>query len=116
VADELDAKLHPLLNRSIVRLFQDAEINRHGAQLIFATHDTNLLSMCDLRRDQIYFVEKNQVGASDLFALVEYNEPGKGKVRKDRSYEKDYLSGRYGAIPYFGNFTSPLGNGAKNKG
>ncbi len=115
VADELDAKLHPLLTRSIVRLFQDAEINRNGAQLIFASHDTNLLSMCDLRRDQIYFVEKNQVGASDLFALVEYNEPGKGKVRKDRSYEKDYLSGRYGAIPYFGNFTSPLGNGAKNK-
>lgn len=102
VIDELDAKLHPLLTLAIVRLFQDQEVNKHGAQLIFATHDTNILSMCNLRRDQIYFVEKNKYHASDLYSLIEYNL--EGKVRKDRSFEKDYLNGRYGAVPYFGNF------------
>ena len=102
VIDELDAKLHPLLTLSIVRLFQSQEINKNGAQLIFATHDTNILSICNLRRDQIYFVEKNKIGSSDLYSLVEYNKDG--KVRKDRSFEKDYINGRYGAIPYFGDF------------
>ena len=102
VIDELDAKLHPLLTLSIVRLFQNQEINKNGAQLIFATHDTNILSICNLRRDQIYFVEKNRIGSSDLYSLVEYNKDG--KVRKDRSFEKDYINGRYGAIPYFGDF------------
>lgn len=102
VIDELDAKLHTLLTLSIIRLFQNHEINKNGAQLIFATHDTNILSICNLRRDQIYFVEKNSVGSSDLYSLVEYNKAG--KVRKDRSFEKDYINGRYGAIPYFGDF------------
>lgn len=102
VIDELDAKLHPLLTLSIVRLFQSQEINKNGAQLIFATHNTNILSICNLRRDQIYFVEKNKIGSSDLYSLVEYNKDG--KVRKDRSFEKDYINGRYGAIPYFGDF------------
>jgi uncharacterized protein len=102
VVDELDAKLHPLLTLSVIRLFQDQEMNTKGAQLIFATHDTNILSIGALRRDQIYFVEKDQYGASDLYSLVEYNK--EGKVRKDRSFEKDYIAGRYGAIPYFGTF------------
>lgn len=98
VVDELDAKLHPLLTLAIIRLFQDQKINENGAQLIFATHDTNILSICNLRRDQIYFVEKNRHGSSDLYSLVEYNK--EGRVRKDRSFEKDYINGRYGAIPY----------------
>jgi len=106
VVDELDAKLHPLLTLSIIRLFQNQDINKEGAQLIFATHDTNILSICNLRRDQIYFIEKNRFGASDLYSLVEYNK--EGKVRKDRSFEKDYINGRYGAIPYFGNFNTLL--------
>lgn len=106
VIDELDAKLHPLLTLSIIRLFQNQEINTEGAQLIFATHDTNILSICNLRRDQIYFIEKDKLGASDLYSLVEYNK--EGKVRKDRSFEKDYINGRYGAIPYFGNFNTLL--------
>lgn len=101
IVDELDAKLHPLLTLSIIKLFQNQEINKAGAQLIFATHDTNILSICELRRDQIYFVEKDRFGASDLYSLVEYNKDG--KVRKDRSFEKDYINGRYGAIPYFGS-------------
>jgi uncharacterized protein len=106
VIDELDAKLHPLLTLSIVRLFQNQDINREGAQLIFATHDTNILSICNLRRDQIHFVEKDEFGATELYSLVDYNIGG--KVRKDRSFEKDYVNGRYGAIPYFGNFNSLL--------
>jgi AAA15 family ATPase/GTPase len=106
VVDELDAKLHPLLTLSIIRLFQNQDINKEGAQLIFATHDTNILSICNLRRDQIYFVEKDKFGASELYSLVEYNK--EGKVRKDRSFEKDYINGRYGAIPYFGNFNTLL--------
>ena len=104
--DKLDAKLHPLLTLSIVRLFQNQDINKEGAQLIFSTHDTNILSICNLRRDQIYFVEKNKFGVSDLYSLVEYNK--EGKIRKDRSFEKDYINGRYGAVPYFGNFNSLL--------
>lgn len=106
VIDELDAKLHPLLTLSIVRLFQNQDINKGGAQLVFATHDTNILSICNLRRDQIYFVEKDKFGASELYSLVEYNK--EGKIRKDRSFEKDYINGRYGAIPYFGNFNTLL--------
>jgi hypothetical protein len=106
IVDELDVKLHPLLTLSIVKLFQNQDINQTGAQLIFATHDTNLLSICELRRDQIYFVEKDRFGATDLYSLVEYKQ--EGKVRKDRSFEKDYINGRYGAIPYFGNLNQFL--------
>lgn len=102
VADELDAKLHPLLTKALVDLFHSPHANSHQAQLIFATHDTNLLSYGCFRRDQIYFTEKNRLGATDLYALLEYREGGE-TIRKDRSFEKDYIEGRYGAIPYLGN-------------
>ncbi len=95
IVDEFDAKLHPLLTLAILRLFQNEETNPKHAQLIFATHDSNLLQHGRLRRDQIYFTEKDKVGATQLYSLVEY-----GGVRKDRSFEKDYLQGRYGAIPF----------------
>ena len=72
--------------------------------MIFATHDTNLLYYGNYRRDQIYFVEKDQYGASDIYSLVEYKEDGK-TIRKDRSFEKDYIDGRYGAIPIIGKLT-----------
>ena len=103
VVDELDAKLHPLLTLSIVKLFQNQKINFNGAQLVFAVHDSKILSLCELRRDQIYFVEKDITGASRLYSLVEY-----GNVRKDRSFEKDYISGRYGAIPIIEPFDKIL--------
>jgi AAA15 family ATPase/GTPase len=106
VIDELDASLHPLLTLAITKLFNSNEHNPKDAQLIFATHDTNLLSYGNYRRDQIYFVEKDQYGASDLYSLVEYKEEGASKaVRKDRSFEKDYIHGRYGAIPFIGNLS-----------
>jgi len=109
VVDELDASLHPLLTLAITKLFNSNEYNPHNAQLIFATHDTNLLSYGNYRRDQIYFVEKDKYGASDLYALVEYKEDSASKsVRKDRSFEKDYIQGRYGAIPFIGNLSNVL--------
>lgn len=105
VIDELDAKLHPLLTMAIVKLFNSPLHNTNKAQLIFATHDTNLLNYGCFRRDQIYFTEKNQFESTDLYSLVEYIEPDGKKVRNDRSFEKDYISGRYGAIPFIGDFS-----------
>lgn len=104
VVDELDASLHPLLTLAVTRLFNSKQFNPNNAQLIFATHDTNLLYYGNYRRDQIYFVEKDQFGASDMYSLVEYKEEGK-TIRKDRSFEKDYIEGRYGAIPFIGNLS-----------
>ena len=107
VVDELDASLHPLLTLAITKLFNSKEFNRNNAQLIFATHDTNLLYYGNYRRDQIYFVEKNKYGASEMYSLVEYKEEGK-TIRKDRSFEKDYIEGRYGAIPFIGNLSNVM--------
>ena len=112
--DELDSSLHPLLTLAITRLFNSREHNPRNSQLIFATHDTNLLSLGKYRRDQIFFVEKDKYGASDLYSLVEYKE-GTKTIRNDRSYEKDYIQGRYGAIPFIGNVGNLLTNGQENK-
>jgi hypothetical protein len=114
VIDELDAKLHPLMTVAITNLFNSPEINLKNAQLIFATHDTNLLSYGRFRRDQIFFVEKNHYEASDIYSLVEYKEEG-SKIRKDRSFEKDYINGRYGAIPFIGNFKQLIEYGTEDK-
>ena len=92
--DELDSKLHPMMTRAIVRLFMDKETNPHGAQLVFTTHDTHLLNMKYLRRDQVWFTEKDPTEASDLYSLLDF------KVRNDRDIENDYINGRYGAIPF----------------
>ena len=100
VVDELDSKLHPLLTQHIIKLFNNPETNPKGAQLIFATHDTNLLNVKTFRRDQIWFTEKDHSEATDLYSLAEFREPEGNKIRKDRSFEKDYINGRYGAIPY----------------
>jgi uncharacterized protein len=102
--DELDASLHPKLTIAITKLF-NAKNNISPTQLIFTTHDTNLLSKGGFRRDQIYFVEKDQYETTHLYSLVEF------KVRKDRSFEEDYIQGRYGAIPFIGDFTKLAGNG-----
>jgi len=111
--DELDAKFHPLLTRAIVRLF-NSSANTKNAQLIFTTHDTNLLQFGDLRRDQIWFTEKDQYGATDLYSLAEF-KTGKGlKVRNDEAYAKNYIQGRYGAIPFLGDFGAFLKDRAAN--
>jgi AAA15 family ATPase/GTPase len=108
IIDELDASLHPLITLMITKLFNSPEFNKTNAQLIFATHDTNLFEYGRYRRDQIYFVEKDIYGASDLYSLVEYKEDGGKKIRNDRSFEKDYIQGRYGAIPTIGNLNKLL--------
>lgn len=96
--DEFDSRLHTLLSSHILKLFNSNEKNPKNAQLIINTHDTNLLSNKHFRRDQIWFVEKNRFGVSNLYSLVEYD-----KVRNDSSFEKDYLLGKYGAIPFICN-------------
>lgn len=100
IIDELDAKLHPLLTRQLVRLFNESETNPLNAQLIFATHDTNLLSTEVFRRDQIWFAEKDSVEQTDLYSLVEFKLPDGTIPRKDSNLEKNYIRGRYGAIPF----------------
>lgn len=100
LVDELDAKLHPFLTLSIVRLFMNPATNPNGAQLIFTTHDTNLLNLKFLRRDQIWFTDKDDTESSDLFSLIEFKDHQGAKVRNDRNIENDYMSGRYGAVPY----------------
>lgn len=103
--DELDARLHPLMTRHIIKLFNSSANNPNNAQLIFATHDTNLLNNSFFRRDQIWFAEKDRCGATDIYSLVEY----KG-VRNDASYESDYIAGKYGAIPYIGSISHLIGD------
>lgn len=115
VIDELDSKLHPLLTQAIIRLFNNPETNPNNAQLIFATHDTNLLTYGQFRRDQIWFTEKDKYGATCLYSLVEYQEEDGSKVRKDRSFETDYIQGRYGAIPYIGDFSKLFQHGPQGK-
>lgn len=101
VIDELDAKLHPLLTRKIIETFNSLETNPNKAQLIFATHDTNLLSNKILRRDQIWFAEKDRNDEStDIYPLSDIREQNGDKIRNDRVYEKDYINGKYGAIPF----------------
>lgn len=102
VIDEFGTSLHTKLSIELLRLFYSL-INKKGAQLIVTTHDTNLLRKDLLRRDQIWFAEKNIKGTSDLYSLVEYKVNQANSVRNDASFSKDYLLGKYGAIPYFGN-------------
>lgn len=108
VADELDARLHPLITAEIIKLFNSRVTNPKNAQLLFTTHDTNLLSNQVFRRDQIWFAEKNRVGATDLYSLAEY-KIDRQRVRNDASFEKDYVAGRYGAIPFVGGLERVLG-------
>ncbi len=101
VVDEMEARLHPLLTRELIKLFNSLKTNPKRAQLIFTTHDTNLLSNKLFRRDQIWFVEKDGFSASHLYSLAEIKIDD-SKVRNDASFENDYLQGRYGAIPFLG--------------
>jgi len=100
IIDELDAKLHPLLTMQLVKLFNTPETNPKNAQLLFATHDTNLLSSSIFRRDQIWFTEKDDVEQTDLYSLIEFKLPDGSSVRNDSNLEKNYIRGRYGAIPF----------------
>lgn len=105
--DEIDARLHPLITASILRLFNSPETNPRNAQLICATHDTNLLDHRRLRRDQIYFAEKDKAAATRLYSLAEFKLEGLDgtlrTVRNDTTLERNYIQGRFGAVPYIGD-------------
>lgn len=99
--DELESSLHPLLGLAIVEMFNSPKTNPNNAQILFTTHDTNLLGTTlgepPLRRDQVWFTEKDEDGASRLYPLTDY------KPRKAENLERGYLQGRYGAIPFLGD-------------
>ena len=99
IIDELDASLHPMLTKHLIKLFSDKYINTKNAQLIFATHDTNLLKPQIFKRDQIWFTEKDKYGSTTLYSILEI----KG-VRANDDFEKQYIQGKYGAVPYLGKF------------
>lgn len=101
IADELDSKLHPNLVCKIVSLFNSKELNKKGAQLIFNTQNTNLLSSGLFRRDQIWFTEKNKFGEAKLYSLADFKSD---EVRKTESFEENYIRGKYGAVPFLGFF------------
>ena len=97
VVDEIEASMHPLLTRHLIEMIQDQTVNQNNAQLIFTTHDTGLLDLKLLRRDQIWFAEKDEKSMqTDIYALTEFSP------RKDENIAKGYLQGRYGAIPFIG--------------
>ncbi len=106
LVDELESSLHPLLGLAIVRMFNSPDTNPKNGQILFTTHDTNLLGTTlgesPLRRDQIWFTEKDKEGASKLYPLTDY------KPRKSENLERGYLQGRYGAIPFLGDIACVL--------
>lgn len=108
VIDELDARMHTLLSKAVIHLYNSKEL-KSEAQLLAVSHDTALLDRDLLRRDQICFVEKDKFGASKVATLVEY------KVRKETPYDKNYLEGKYGAIPFVENFETILDNGEEKQ-
>ncbi len=101
LVDELESSLHPSLGLAIVKMFNSPKTNPKNAQILFTTHDTNLLGTTlgepPLRRDQVWFTEKDKEGASKLYPLTDY------KPRKAENLERGYLQGRYGAIPFLGD-------------
>lgn len=101
--DDLDTKLHPLLTRYIINLFHNKEINISNAQLIYTTHDVTNLNKETFRRDEIWFTEKDNSGVSEIYSLSDYKIDNV-KIRNDATFNKDYLTGRYGAIPELKQF------------
>ena len=100
VIDELDAKIHPMLLRHIIMMFNNMEVNSHKAQLIFTSHDLSTMNNDVFRRDEIWFVAKGNGQNSQLYSLGEFKDDKGGSVRNDEKYDKRYLEGRYGADPY----------------
>jgi AAA15 family ATPase/GTPase len=111
IIDELEAKMHPIMTLKTIEAFLEKESNPNNAQLIFSTHDTNLLSYSNLRRDQICFAEKNKWESTEVYTLSDFvyfgekdGEFKSEKERPDTDKEKRYFEGRYGAIPALGAF------------
>lgn len=103
VFDELDAKLHPKLLKYIIMLFKNPEINKHGAQLIFTSHDISTMKSSVFRTDEIWFACKREDESSDLYSLYDIKDENGNHIQPSASFDKQYLEGRYGADPYFRN-------------
>ncbi len=117
IIDEIEAALHPIMTLATIELFLNNASSPNNSQLIFATHDTNLLSYSNLRRDQIYFAEKNNWESTEIYSLSDFvyfgeknGEFKSEKERPDTDKEKRYFEGRYGAIPALGNFKTFIQN------
>ena len=110
VIDELEAKLHPLLTQAIVDLFH-SPVNRHDAQIIFATHDITLMDPDRFRRDQIWFCEKDEAGATDLYSLADLDS---NQVRPTTKFSRQYLQGLFGAVPKLAHFQEAAADATKN--
>ncbi|MCE1169525.1 MAG: ATP-binding protein [Sphingobacteriia bacterium] len=117
IIDEIEAKLHPIMTLNTIDVFLNKESNPNKAQLIFATHDTNLLSYSNLRRDQICFAEKSKWESTEIYSLSDFvyfgeknGEFKSEKERPDTDKEKRYFEGRYGAIPALGSFQKFIRN------
>ena len=100
VIDELDAKIHPVLLRHIITMFNDMSINKNKAQLIFTSHDLSTMNSEVFRRDEIWFCARNSENASKLYSLISFKKEKGQPPRNDEVYGKQYLEGRYGADPY----------------
>lgn len=103
IIDELDAKLHPKLLRYVILLFKNKDINRHGAQLLFTSHDMSTMKNTIFRRDEIWFAAANEAHESDVYSLHEIRGEDGSRIKNTATYNKQYLEGRYGADPYLQN-------------
>ena len=92
--DEMDSGLHSYITQLIVDIFRNERINRNNAQLIFTTHDVNLLDQNTIRKDQVWFTEKNEQGVSEIFSLSDFED-----VREDTLFAKWYLNNKFGGVP-----------------
>jgi len=99
ILDEIDSNFHPSLLIKLIRLFNDPKMNKSNSQLLFTSHDTNLMSPSIMRRDQFYFTEKNEDESTRLYSLADL----KG-IKNDADFAKQYLAGYYGALPILGQY------------
>ncbi|MDR0582771.1 MAG: ATP-binding protein [Treponema sp.] len=107
--DEFDSSLHPLIVESILKLFNSPKTNAGNGQLVISCHAVHIMRKDLLRRDQIWFCEKDPYGATELYSLVEYVEPDTHEsVRNDAAFNKNYLKGKYGGIPYINEINMQL--------
>ena len=103
VIDELDAKLHPKLLRYVIMLFKNPTINRHGAQLLFTSHDMSTMKNTVFRRDEIWFAAEDEQHQSKIYSLSDIRQEDNTRIKNTAAYDKQYLEGRYGADPYLSN-------------
>ena len=103
VIDELDAKLHPKLLRYVIMLFKNPAVNKHGAQLLFTSHDMSTLKNTVFRRDEIWFASEDEQHQSKIYSLSDIRQTDNTRIKNTAAYDKQYLEGRYGAAPYLSN-------------